>query len=816
MCYLEISLILNETKMKKHINKDSFSQREAAKYDNPIPSREYILNFLSESVGPLTHEEICSDFSIQDVRAREAVRRRLIAMERDGQLIKDRSYAYGALDKMNLIKGRISGHSDGFGFVIPASGDEDLYLSSREMRRVMDGDEVLVRASGTDQRGRQEGAIVEVVEHRTKTLVGRFFLESGIQLVRPNNPKIIHNIIIPTGQENNAELGQIVVVEIDVQPGKKNLPAGHVIQILGSHLAPGMEIDIAINNYDIPTEWPQSVLSAMDTLRDNVSEDDKKYRVDLRHLSFVTIDGEDARDFDDAVYCEPRSGGGWLLYVAIADVSHYVSVASPLDKEAYERGNSVYFPQNVIPMLPEELSNGLCSLNPHVDRLTLVCEMKLDETGVVSSYKFLEGLINSHARLTYTQVAEIISQKNQVNSGIRKQFHSITKHVDSLTDLHYQLLEARKARGAIEFESQEAQIVFDTEKKIQEILPAERNQAHKLIEECMLCANVCAAKFLKKNKIPALYRVHQAPRQEKLDSLTEFLGELGLDFSSGDEPNPKDFQRILRQAINRPDASVIQSVVLRSMNRASYSPENEGHFGLNYSEYTHFTSPIRRYPDLLVHRAIRYLIRKKSKNTQSFCVEGAPVLSPAQIYPYDKKMLISCGEQCSLTERRADEATRDVVNWLKCEFLSSRVGEDFNGVVTSVTGFGLFVQLDKMYVEGLVHITNLPKDYYHHEVDHHRLVGERTGKIFRLGDNLNVRVIRVDLNERKIDFELTSKGQKKNIRKANEPKRANIKNTKSNIVKNKPKTLDSKSYVKLKKIKIKKNKTKKNKTKKNS
>lgn len=793
--------------MKKHINKDSFSQREAAKYDNPIPSREYILNFLSESVGPLTHEEICSDFSIQDDRAREAIRRRLIAMERDGQLIKNRSYAYGALDKMNLIKGRISGHPDGFGFVIPASGDEDLYLSSRQMRRVMDGDEVLVRASGSDHRGRQEGAIVEVLEHRTKTLVGRFFLESGIQFVRPDNPKIIHDIIVPLGQENNAELGQIVVVEIDVQPGRKNLPAGHVIQILGSHLAPGMEIDIAINNYDIPTEWPQSVLSAMDTFRGNVSEDDKKYRVDLRHLSFVTIDGEDARDFDDAVYCEPCSGGGWLLYVAIADVSHYVSVTSTLDKEAYKRGNSVYFPQNVIPMLPEELSNGLCSLNPHVDRLTLVCKMKLDETGVVASYKFLEGLINSHARLTYTQVAEIISQKNQVNSGIRKQFHSIAKHVDSLTDLHYQLLEARKVRGAIEFESQEAQIFFDTEKKIQEILPAERNQAHKLIEECMLCANVCAAKFLKKNKIPALYRVHQAPRREKIDSLREFLGELGLDFSSGDEPTPKDFQRILRQAINRPDASVIQSVVLRSMNRASYSPENEGHFGLNYSEYTHFTSPIRRYSDLLVHRAIRYLIRKKDKSDQIFCVEGAPVLSPAQIYPYDKKILMSCGEQCSLTERRADEATRDVVNWLKCEFLLSRVGEDFNGVVTSVTGFGLFVQIDKMYVEGLIHITNLPKDYYHHEVDHHRLVGERTGRIFRLGDNLTVRVIRVDLNERKIDFELSSKDQKKNIYQAKKSKNTNIKNIKSNIVKNKSKTLDSKSYIKLKN---KKNKTKKN------
>ena len=744
--------------MKKHINKDFFSQREAAKYDNPIPSREYILDFLAESRGPLTHEELCEELSISDERAYEAIRRRLIAMERDGQLIKNRSYAYGALEKMNLIKGRVIGHPDGFGFVSPVVGETDLYLSSRQMKKVLDGDEVLVRVSGKDHRGRQEATIVEVVKHRTSSLVGRFFVESNTKFVRPDNPKISQDIIIPVGQENNAQPGQIVIVKINQQPSKKHLPTGCVTQILGSHMAPGMEIDIAINNYGIPVKWPDEVLNNIDSIGDSVSDQDKKFRIDLRHLPFVTIDGEDARDFDDAVYCEPESEGLRKLYVAIADVSHYVSVATALDQEANKRGNSVYFPQYVVPMLPEEISNGLCSLKPNLDRLTLVCEMMLDKNGAVIQYNFFEGLINSHARLTYAQVTEIISQRKLSTSSIRKQFNSIIKNIDALTDLYYDLLNSRKLRGAIEFESQESQIIFDKEKKIKEILPVQRNSAHRLIEECMLCANVCAAKFLKKNKISTLYRVHQGPKDEKIESLREFLGELGIDFSNGGA-DPKDFQRILNDIQERPDGNIIQTVILRSMNRAIYSPESHGHFGLNYPEYTHFTSPIRRYSDLLVHRAIRYLIRKKSKNTEAFRVSGSRALTQEEIYPYDKKQLNSFGEHCSLTERRADEATRDVINWLKCEFLSSRVGEKFDGTISTVTGFGLFVQLDDMYIEGLIHITSLPKDYYQYEEDHHRLVGEKTRKIFRLGDNLKVKVIRVELNERKIDFELIEKNK---------------------------------------------------------
>jgi ribonuclease R len=545
-------------------------------------------------------------------------------------------------------------------------------------------------------------------------------------------------------------------------------------------MAPGMEIDIAINNYGIPVKWPDEVLNNIDSIGKSVSDTDKKFRIDLRHLPFVTIDGEDARDFDDAVYCESESEGLRKLYVAIADVSHYVSVATALDQEANKRGNSVYFPQYVVPMLPEEISNGLCSLKPNLDRLTLVCEMTLDKTGAVIQYSFLEGLINSHARLTYTQVNEIISQRKLSTSSIRKQFNSIIQNIDALTDLYYDLLTSRKLRGAIEFESQESQIIFDNEKKIKEILPVERNSAHRLIEECMLCANVCAAKFLKKNKISLLYRVHQGPKDEKIESLREFLAELGIDFSNCGT-DPKDFQRILNDIQGRPDGNIIQSVILRSMNRAIYSPESHGHFGLNYPEYTHFTSPIRRYPDLLVHRAIRYLIRKKSKNTEVFRVNGSRVLSQEEIYPYDKNQLKSFGEHCSLTERRADEATRDVINWLKCEFLSSRVGEQFDGTVSTVTGFGLFVQLDEMYIEGLIHITSLPNDYYQYEEDHHRLVGEKTGKIFRLGDNLKVKVIRVELNERKIDFELIEKNKSTDTKKFTSSSDRKVKNKRKKI-----------------------------------
>ena len=739
---------------KKTKQIDPFASREAANYQRPIPSREFVLDYLSESVGPVTHEEICAALQLTDEVQVEAMRRRLRAMERDGQVARNRRGGYGTLDKLNLVKGRVIGHPEGYGFVSPVQGDgQDIYLSSAQMRRVFDGDIVLVRIAGWDRRGRPEGSLVDVVERKTTQLVGRFFCESGINFVRPDNPRISQDILIPADKRLNATSGQIVVVEISEPPSRNSLPVGYISEVLGEHLDPGLEIDMSIRNYGIPHQWNDQVLEETAAIPDQV--EDSGLRVDLRNTPLITIDGEDARDFDDAVYCQPKPRGGWSLIVAIADVSHYVSAGSALDTEAFHRGNSVYFPNHVVPMLPEKLSNGLCSLNPAEDRLCMVCEMQISADGDVSRYQFYEGIMHSHARTTYTQVAQIIADRAQENrSGVRKQFSSILPQVDALHDLYKVLHRRRTKRGAIDFDSQETRILFDSQRKISQIIPVDRTEAHRLIEECMLCANVCAAEFLEKVKIPALFRVHEGPSEERLSSVRDFLGELGIGLGGGDDPQPEDYQRVLRAVKGRDDAAIIQSVMLRSMSRAMYQPENMGHFGLAFDAYSHFTSPIRRYADLLVHRAIRSVIRSKKKTSAVQRVPGATLLELQTIYPYDLGRLDETGEHLSVTERRADEATRDVVNWLKCEYLMDRVGEQYSGVVSAVTGFGLFVMLDDLYVEGLIHVTGLPKDYYYHEASHHRMVGERTGRVFRLGQKLRVKVVRVNLEERKIDFEL--------------------------------------------------------------
>jgi ribonuclease R len=412
-------------------------------------------------------------------------------------------------------------------------------------------------------------------------------------------------------------------------------------------------------------------------------------------------------------------------------------------------------------MLPEELSNGLCSLNPQVDRLAMVCEITLSKSGKMTDYQFYEAVIHSHARLTYNKVSAMLEQpKSAEGKRLSAEYAEVLPHLKQLYSLYKVLLKARHTRGAIDFETQETRIVFGSDRKIAEIKPTERNDAHKLIEECMLCANVATAAFLQKHEIPALYRVHDAPPLERQEKLRAFLGELGLSLHKGKEgPTPKDYQALLEQIQGRPDFHVIQTVMLRSLSQAVYSAENHGHFGLNYEAYAHFTSPIRRYPDLLVHRAIRSVIRSR-RDTPHVRREGATSMPKARIYPYDEAALEQLGEQCSMTERRADEATRDVTNWLKCEFMKDRVGETFPGVITAVTGFGLFVELTDIYVEGLVHVTAMPGDYYHFDPLHHRLSGERSGRSFRLGDSVEVRVMRVDLDERKIDFELIAGGTK--------------------------------------------------------
>ncbi len=725
-------------KNKQHPATDPHAARESSKYDNPIPSREYILEQL-ETVGkPMGRQAIAELLGLTSDNDLEALRRRLRAMERDGQLMFTRSKEYALINKMDLVTGRVIGHPDGFGFLVPDDGGDDLFLSAFQMRRLFHGDRAIVRISGVDRRGRREGALVEVLERANPFIVGRLFIDGGIGFVVADNKRITHEVLVPPENIGKAHHGQIVSVEIVEPPARHRQAVGKVVEVLGDHMAAGMEIDIAMRSHGIATQWPEAVEQEISSLSAEVPESAKTQpgRVDIRHLPLVTIDGEDARDFDDAVYCE-ANGDGWRLYVAIADVSHYVQVDSALDKEAQERGTSVYFPERVIPMLPEVLSNGLCSLNPDVDRLCMVCEMQLDKKGKVTSSKFYEGVMRSQCRFTYTKVAEMLENEN---SPLRTEYKDFLLPVLEMHRLFKVLLKRRKQRGAIDFDTTETRIVFGENRKIETIVPVVRNDAHKLIEEFMILANVSAAKFLLKHNMPTLYRVHGSPKEAKIGALKEFLAEVGLTLGGGDNPAPADYAALLEQVQDRPDAHLIQTVLLRSLQQAVYTPDNNGHFGLAQEAYAHFTSPIRRYPDLLVHRGIRHIVRGGT----------------ADNFPYSYSDMQSLGEHCSQTERRADEATRDAVDWLKCEYMMDKVGEQFEGTITSVTGFGIFVELDKIYVEGLIHVTSLDKDYYHFDAAHHRLIGEHSGQVFRLGDHLVVSVAKVNLEDKKIDFDLVS------------------------------------------------------------
>jgi ribonuclease R len=738
------------------LSDDPHAEREAHKYGNPAPSREYLLAALETYGRPITHENMSRMLGLEDEELIEAVRRRLAAMERDGQVLRDRRGAYALIDKLDLVKGKVLGHRDGFGFLLRDDGKKpDLVLPPRQMRRVFHGDHVLARISGRDRRGRDEATIADVIARNTQTIVGVYRSntpEFGILI--PENPRVTQEVIIPHSACGGAKDGQVISAKIVQQPATRVQPVGEVVEVLGERMDPGMEIDIAIRSYDIPAEFPPEVLDQIAGISAEVLEDDKQHRVDLRDVPLVTIDDESAKDFDDAVCAWKTKSGSWKLLVAIADVSHYVRPGTPLDDGGRTRGNSVYFPGQVVPMLPELLSNGLCSLNPHVDRLVLVCEMNISKTGAISRYRFYEAVMNSHARLTYNKVAAVLDEKSEEGEALRAEHSELVKPLQSLEELYYLLREARAERGAIDFDTTETAIIFNDERKIEKIVPRSRNNAHKLIEECMLAANVATARFLDKHDLPALYRIHERPTPERLDKLRLFLNELGLSVGGGDMPTPQDYQALRETIADRPDFDIIQTVMLRSMNQAVYSPQNEGHFGLAYQAYAHFTSPIRRYPDLLVHRAIRSVIRGPRQTNTVLRVEGAPVEPPSKWCPYTFEQMLELGEHCSMTERRADEATRDVESWLKCEFMSDKLGEMFEGTIASVTQFGLFVRLDDFYVEGLVHVTSLPSDYYHYEAEKHRLKGERTGTTYRLGDGLTVQVARVDMDDRKIDFGL--------------------------------------------------------------
>lgn len=735
---------------RKSRAKDPHAAREAANYENPIPSREYILELLKKADKPLSRSALAQMLGLTDnAEAEEALRRRLRAMERDGQLLSNRRGHYGLVDQLNLLRCRVQGHRDGYGFAIPippAEG-EDVYLTSRQMGYVFDGDEVLVAVTGLDPRGRREGKIVEVLVRNTTEIAGRYFEESGIGFVEPDNNRISQQVLIPSHEKGAALHGQIVSCEITDYPKGRLGAKGRITEVLGDHLDPGLEIDVAIRSHGIPWQWPDDVQDEAAQLGEEPDREDKRGRFDLTAAAFVTIDGEDARDFDDAVYCEKRRGG-WTLWVAIADVSHYVCPGSALDNEAALRGNSVYFPERVVPMLPEVLSNGLCSLKPKVDRLAMVCEMRLSRQGRLTDFTFYEAVIHSHARLTYTQVGRALAGDKDAVAA------DILPHVQRLHQLYGVLRNARDKRGAIDFETVETRIIFDKLRKIEAIVPVQRNDAHRLIEECMLCANVATAQFFDQHKIPVVYRVHEGPKAEKLENLRSFLGELGLDLGGGDKPTPKHYRALLTQIAERDDAGVIQTMMLRSLSQAVYQPENKGHFGLHYPAYTHFTSPIRRYADLLVHRGIRHLIRSKKDSDKVRRLPGVRVIPKAGIYPYDDQAMAVQGEHISMTERRADDATRDVQAWLKCEYLSDHVGETFDGLVSAVTSFGLFVELSNIYIEGLVHISALPGDYYRYDQAQQRLVGERSGRSYKLGQSVQVQVARVSLEDKKIDLEL--------------------------------------------------------------
>ncbi|MGB5584843.1 MAG: ribonuclease R [Gammaproteobacteria bacterium] len=723
---------------EKRYKKDPDAALEAERYENPIASRKMILSEIKRE-GALSFQSLAEHLNIQSDDQLDALGRRLRAMVRDGQLVQNRRGGYLPVDESHLVRGRVIAHPDGYGFLVPETGGDDLFLHARQMRTLLHGDKAVVRVSGVDRRGRLEGAVISVFERANQFIVGRLFIESGVAVVVADNKRITQDILIPENAVNGAASGQIVKVEIIEQPTFKRQPIGKVVDVLGDHMSPGMEVDIAIHNYGLPHAFPENVLADADKWGSSVRNEDKQGRVDLRSVPLVTIDGEDARDFDDAVYCEPidnQKNTGWRLLVAIAEVAHYVQINSALDKEAYDRATSVYFPGRVIPMLPENLSNGLCSLNPEVDRLCLVCEMKISAQGEIDDYSFYEAVIKSHARLTYTKVADAIVERK---SAALKAVGGLLPQLENLHAMYKKMEKARQKRGAIDFDTIETKFEFTDEMRIKNIHPLVRNDAHKIIEECMIAANICAARFITRYRIPSLYRVHEAPDDEKLEELRGFLGDLGLKLGAPSRKiSPKDYAKLSSTIKKREDTHLIQTLMLRSMQQAVYRADNVGHFGLALKHYAHFTSPIRRYPDLLVHRAIKHIIHKRKKRE----------------FPYDQNTMNSFGEHCSTNERRADEATRDAEFAMKCEYMLDKVGTEFTARVTGVVSFGLFVELDEYYVEGLIHITSLPKDYYDFDPISHRLVGENRGMVFRLSDKVDVRLSNVDMDERRIDFEL--------------------------------------------------------------
>ncbi|CDG47669.1 ribonuclease R [Serratia symbiotica] len=731
------------------MSQDPFLEREAEKYESPIPSREYILAHLAKRETPASREALFKELDLTGEEQLEALRRRLRAMERDGQLIFTRRQCYALPERLDLLRGTVIGHRDGYGFLRIEGSKDDLYLSAEQMKMAIHGDVVLAQALGADRKGRREARIVRVLVPKTSQIVGRFFVDAGTGFVVPDDSRLSFDILVPADAVNGARMGYMVVVELTQRPTLRTKAVGKIVEILGDKMGTSMVVDIALRTHEIPHNWPPQVEAQVADLSEQVPEVAKKGRVDLRKLPLVTIDGEDARDFDDAVYCEKKRGGGWRLWVAIADVSYYVRPRTALDDEARNRATSVYFPSQVIPMLPEVLSNGLCSLNPQVDRLCMVCEMTLSAQGRLSTAKFYEAVMSSHARLTYNKVWRIL----QGDQALREHYHPLVKHLEELYAMYHVLDQVRAERGGIAFETEEAKFIFNAERRIERVEPTVRNDAHKLIGECMIMANVAAARFVEKHNEPALFRVHDRPSDDHISALRSVLSELGLTLGGGNKPQPKDYATLMDEVAERPDHEMLQTMLLRSMKQAIYDPENRGHFGLALASYGHFTSPIRRYPDLALHRAIKYQLAKEHGELKERW-------TPTGGWHSEFEEMLQLGAHCSMAERRADEATRNVADWLKCDYMQDHVGAVFSGIIASVTGFGFFVRLNDLFIDGLVHVSSLDNDYYRYDNIGQRLIGESSGVVYRLGDTVEIRVEAVHMDERKIDFALVSSSRK--------------------------------------------------------
>ncbi|MGQ0428787.1 MAG: ribonuclease R [Gammaproteobacteria bacterium] len=711
-------------------------REESARYERPVPSRELLLQSLAEAREPLALPALAGRLGLRD-EERDALVKRLEAMVRDGQLLQNRAGQYCLVERLALIVGTVSGHRDGFGFLAPDGGGDDLFLPYREMRMLMHGDRVAARVTGRDPRGRPEGTVIEVLERRTRQVAGRFSLEAGVGFVVPDNRRISQRIVVPREHAGSARHGDLAVVEIIEQPSRHHDPVGRVLRVLPEGGGAATAIDLAIASHGLPHEFAAEVQREARRYGREVDAAAAAGREDLRRLPLVTIDGEDARDFDDAVWAE-ETAQGFRLIVAIADVSHYVRPGGALDAEARERATSVYFPGRVLPMLPEELSNHLCSLMPQVDRLCLACEMQVNRAGTVTHSRFYAAVMRSAARLTYTQVAALLDGRDP---AARTALSPVLPVIERLHRAYGALRKRREARGALDFEAPEVRVLLDANNEVADIREYPRNDAHRLIEECMIAANVEAARFLKKRRLPALFRIHDKPDEDRLDELKRFLSMRGVHLDLAGSLEPKRLQKALKSIAHRPDAGVLENAIIRSLPQALYQPLNIGHFGLALAEYAHFTSPIRRYPDLLVHRGIRHALA------------GGSVAD----FVHSPREMETLGQECSLRERRADEAARSVVAWLKCEYMRPRIGEEFDAIVTGVAEFGAFVQLKGLQVDGLVHVTSLPRDYYRFHERDRTLVGERTRQRISIGDELRVRLVRVDSTERKIDFEQVAK-----------------------------------------------------------